>query len=50
MLTKKISLFGIGANKMPNKQVKLIRSRSLGQPKAVLRTFLVATYLSRYIV
>ena len=31
-----------------NKQVKLIRSRSFGQPKAVLRTFLVATYLSRY--
>ena len=31
-----------------NKQVKVIRSRSLGQPKAVLRTFLVAPYLSRY--
>ncbi len=30
---------------MYNKQVKLIRYRSLGQPKAVLRTFLVATYL-----
>ena len=36
------------ANKKYNKQVKLIRSRSFGQPKAVLRTFLVATYLSRY--
>jgi len=34
---------------MPNKKVKLIRSRSFGQPKAVLRTFLAATYLSRYV-
>jgi len=29
-------------------EVKLIRSRLLGQPKAVLRTFLAAPYLSRY--
>ena len=33
--------------KTPNKKIKLIRSRSFGQPKAVLRTFLVAPYLNR---
>ena len=34
---------------MYNKAIKLIRSRSLGQPKAVLRTFLVAPYVNRYV-
>ena len=36
-------------NKTYNKCIKNIRSRSLGQPKAVLRTFLAAPYANRYI-
>ena len=34
---------------MHNKHIKFIRSRSFGQLKAVLRTFLVAPYANRYI-
>jgi len=33
--------------KTHNKAIKLIRSRSFGQPKAVLRTLSVAPYLNR---
>ena len=36
--------------KTPNKQVKLVRYRSLGQPKAAFHAFLAATYLKRYVL
>ena len=41
-------MYGENMKEKYNKQINIIRSRSFGQPKAVLRTFLVASYLSRY--